>query len=134
MVERTVQVSEWMAEFIGWVNTKGEDEVRKLVREKLAEIKAQNEVSKDSHVDEGFKWDNALEPNDDVDQWKHGGDCNLCRKVKYCTRKCRPNRLLKKIMTPYLYRMYLTENPEAIAKNPNGLTTEELMKMAGVIQ
>lgn len=134
MAEKTVQVTEWMADFIGWANVKGEDEIRRMIREYLAELKEKNETSGDSHVDEGFKWDAALEPNDGNNQWKHGGDCNLCRKVGYCLKSCRPNRLLKKITTPYLYRMYITENPEAVAKNKEGINSEALMKQLGVLQ
>lgn len=135
MAEVTVQVTEQMADFIGWANVKGEDEIRRIIREYLAKIKEESEVSKDSHVDEGFKWDEALEPNDDINQWKHGGDCNLCRKVAFCGTKCRANKLLKKIVTPYLYQLYLEENPEAAAKyGGNGMDTETLMRQAGVLQ
>ena len=135
MAEVTIQVTEWMADFIGWVNTKKEEEIRSMIREHLAKIKEESEVSKDSHVDDGYKWDDALEPNDGVDQWKHGGDCNLCRKVKFCGTKCRANKLLKKITTPFLYNMYLEENPEAAAKaTANGLDSEKLMKQLGVLQ
>lgn len=135
MAEVTVQVTEWMADFIGWVNTKNESEIRKMIRDRLAEVKKESEVSKDSHVDEGYKWDESLEPNDGVDQWKHGGDCNLCRKVDFCGAKCRANKLLKKITTPFLYQMYLEDNPEAAAKaTAQGLNTESLMKQLGVLQ
>lgn len=135
MAEYTIQVTEQMADFIGWANVKGQDEIRRLIREHLADIKAKSEVSKESHVDDGYKWDDALEPNDGVDQWKHGGDCNLCRKVNFCGAKCRANKLLKKITTPFLYQMYLDENPEAAAKAASGVfNTEEIMKQAGVLQ
>ena len=134
MAEVTVQVTEPMAEFIGWANTKGQDEIRKMIREYLAEIKEQNETSGESRVDEGFKWDNALEPNDGVDQWKHGGDCNLCRKIKFCGTKCRANRLLKKITTPFLYQKYVEENPEAVVKNQQAINPEELAKQLGAVQ
>lgn len=105
-----------------------------MIREKLAEIKEQNETSGESHVDEGFKWDEALEPNDGVDQWKHGGDCNLCRKVNFCGTKCRANKLLKKITTPFLYQKYLDENPEAAARNVAAIDPRELAKQLGVVQ
>lgn len=134
MGDKTIQVMEWMADFIEWVNNKGQDEIRKLIREHLAEIKAQNEISKDSHIDEGFKWDAALEPHDGVNQWKNGGDCNLCRKAKYCKTKCRANKLLKKITTPFLYNLYLSENPEAAAKKMSGMDSETLLKQMGVLQ
>lgn len=135
MAEVTVQVTEKMADFIGWANVKGEDEVRRLIREYLAKVKEKSEVSKDSHVDEGFKWDDALEPNDGVDQWKHGGDCNLCRKSNFCGTQCRANKLLKKITTPFLYQMYLDENPDAAAKyTGSGMNTEDIMRQVGALQ
>lgn len=133
-MEQTITVTEWMAEFIEWAGTKTEDELRKLVRERLEEIKAQNETSQESHIDEGYKWDKALEPNDGVDQWKHGGDCTLCRKASYCLTKCRANKLLKKITTPFLYNLYLTEVPEAAAKQVAGMDPKELLKTMGVLQ
>ena len=129
-MERTVQVTDWIADMIGWLNTLGQEEVRKMVRDHLSEIKEQNSVSKESRIDEGYKWDNALEPNDGVDQWKHGGDCNLCRKSNYCMTKCRANKLLTKISTPYLYQKYLDENPEAAVKRQGlGIKTEDVAKM-----
>lgn len=134
MAEMTMQVSEWMADFIEWANKKGQDEIRQMIHDHLAEIKEQNETSKESRIDEGYKWDDALEPNDGADQWKHGGDCNLCRKVKYCGTKCRANKLLKKITTPFLYQQYLTENPEAAAKKMAGTDPESLMRQLGVVQ
>lgn len=133
-MEQTITVTEWMADFIEWAGTKTEDELRKLVRERLEEIKAQNETSQESHIDEGYKWDIALEPNDGVDQWKHGGDCTLCRKASYCLTKCRANKLLKKITTPFLYNLYLTEVPEAAAKQVAGMDPKELLKTMGVLQ
>lgn len=134
MADVTIQVTEPMADFIGWANTKGQDEIRKMIREYLAEIKEQNKTSGESRVDEGFKWDDALEPNDGIDQWKHGGDCNLCRKVKFCGTKCRANRLLKKITTPFLYQKYLEDNPEAVVKNQTAINPEELAKQLGAVQ
>ena len=134
MAEVTIQVTEQMAAFIGWANTKGQDEIRKMVRDYLAEIKEQNETSGESRVDEGFKWDNALEPNDNLNQWEHGGDCNLCRKASFCGRKCRANRLLKKIITPFLYQKYLDENPDAAALGVKSMDPETLMKQLGVLQ
>lgn len=134
MAEVTIQVTEQMADFIGWANTKGQDEIRKMVREYLAEIKEKNETSGESRIDDGFKWDDALEPNDGVDQWKHGGDCNLCRKIKFCGTKCRANRLLKKITTPFLYQKYLEDNPEAVVKNQQAINPEELAKQLGAVQ
>lgn len=135
MAETTVQVTEQMADFIGWANTKGQDEIRRLVREHLAKIKEKSEVTSESHVDDGYKWDKALEPNDGNNQWKHGGDCNLCRKVNFCGTKCRANKLLKRITTPFLYNMYLEDCPEAAVKAASGgMNTEEVMKSLGVVQ
>lgn len=133
MSNDTITVSEWMAEFIDWAMNKGEDETRQMIREHLAEIKKEYETSKGSRIDSGFKWDKALEPNDGADQWKHGGDCNLCRKIDYCATKCRANKLLKKITTPFLYQKYLEENPDAAAKRVAGMDPESLMKQLGVV-
>jgi len=133
-MEQTITVSEWMADFIAWAGTKSEEELRKMIREHLAEIKEDWETSKESHIDDGFKWDPVLEPNDGVEQWKRGGDCTLCRKASYCLKKCRPNRLLKKITTPFLYQQYLTEVPEAEAKQVAGLDTKTLLSQLGVLQ
>ena len=135
MTETTIQVNENMADFISWANSKGEDEIRRLIREHLSEIKKQSEISGESRVDDGYQWDDAMEPNDDVDQWKHGGDCNLCRKADYCMTKCRANRKLKAVTTPYLYSLYLQDVPEAAAKSASaGINTEALMRQAGVLQ
>lgn len=112
MAEMTTQVSERTAELIGWANTKGIDEVRKMIREHLAALK--EEAEKKPDVKNG--WDPILEPNDGVNQWKYGGDCNLCRKVEYCVNKCRANKTLKKITTPLLVQAYLQEHPEAANK------------------
>jgi len=30
------------------------------------------------------------------EQWKHGGDCSICRKVKYCTTNCKENIAYRK--------------------------------------
>lgn len=135
MTERTIQVSEAMADFIEWANGKGEDEIRRMVREHVMQLKEEYETSKESRVNDGFKWDNALEPNDDITQYKHGGDCNLCKRGKYCLTKCRPNKLLKRVTTPWLYQKYLEDVPEAAAKAAQkGINTEALMRQLGVLQ
>lgn len=111
VAEMTIQVTEKMANFIGWANAKGQNEVRRIIREHLAEMKEEAQTKGNKVAG----WDDALEPNDGNDQWKHGGDCNLCRKGSYCLTKCRANRLLKKVTTPLLYQAYLDENPDAAA-------------------
>ena len=79
-----------------------------------------------------FVWDDALEKNDGVEQWKHGGDCNECRRRGYCLTQCRPNKLLKKITTPFLYAAYLEEHPEIVAEEAkNRITPEDVLKMVG---
>ena len=127
-----IQVTEKMAAFIAWANEKGEDEIRDLIRDRLYMLK--EECSKTAnHVDsDGYKWDDALEPNDGLDQWKHGGDCNLCRKYKYCGTQCRANRLLKKITTPTLYEIYLKEHPEVAAAEASNITPEQMLQQLGV--
>lgn len=135
-MEKTIQVIEWMAEFIEWVKNLGEDEVRKMIREHLAELKEHAEATNNTRKKGEPGWDAALEPNDGNDQWKHGGDCNLCRKASYCKTQCRANKLLKKVTTPFLYQEYLTANPEAEAKiaaaKMDGMGTEQLLSTLGV--
>ncbi len=132
-MSNTIQVTEKMAAFIEWAQTKCEEEIRELIRDRLAILK--DECSKThNHVDsDGYKWDDALEPNDGNDQWKHGGDCNLCRKLPYCLTKCRPNKLLKKITTPFLYECYLQEHPEAAAAEASeSITPDQVLQQLGV--
>ena len=138
MAEKTIQVTEWMGDFVKWVYELGEDKVREVVRDHLKELKEHADKTNNVKDSDGAQWDDALEPNDDVDQWKHGGDCNLCRKIDYCLTKCRPNKLLKKITTPLLYQMYLDENPEAAAKvateQSKGMTPEQMLGQLGALQ
>lgn len=130
MTKMTVQVPEWMADFIGWAEAKGQDSVRAMVREYVNKLRKENDVSQESRITEGFKWDPVLEPNDDVDQWKHGGDCNLCRKIGYCMTKCRANKTLQRITTPFLYQQYLEENPDAAAKRKiEGIDPQTILNM-----
>lgn len=130
MAEMTVQVTESMGDFVQWANDKGQDEIMRIVRERLDELKEFDKTCPGQKDPNGFKWDAALEPNDDIDQWKHGGDCNKCRKIKYCLTKCRANRLLKQITTPFLYQKYLEEHPEAAAKEAkNSITPEDVLRM-----
>ena len=133
MAEMTVQVTETMADFIQWANDKGQEEIMKMVNDRILELKEFGKHYPHGQVDhDGFKWDDALEPNNGVEQWKYGGDCNKCRKVKYCLTKCRPNKLLKQITTPFLYQKYLEEHPEAAAKEVSkSITPEDVLKMVG---
>lgn len=131
-MDQTITVTEKMAAFVAWANEKGEDEVRKLVRDRLMMLKEECELKNGAPDSDGLKWDDALEPNDGNDQWKHGGDCNLCRKIKYCGTQCRANKLLKKVTTPFLYECYLQEHPEEVAKEAAaGLTPEQLAEQIG---
>ena len=128
-----IQVTEKVANFIQWANDKGEDEVRKLLRDRLIMLKEECAKTANHEDSDGFKWDDALEPNDGNDQWKHGGDCNLCRKIKYCSTQCRPNRLLKNISTPFLYSCYIGEHPEAAAAEAaKSITPEQLVQQLGI--
>lgn len=133
-MEQTYEVSEKMSKFIDWCYELGEEEVRRRVREKLAALKEER-----SHFPPGMKnssgeaWDNRLEPNDDNDQWRHGGDCNLCRRISYCQTKCKANKLLKSITTMFLYDMYVEEHPEALAEDiKKNITPQDLLKAVGV--
>lgn len=124
-----IQVTEKMAKFIDWVNGLGEEEVRKRIREKIDEIKNLPPNVRDQ---DGYYWDIRLEPNDGIDQYKHGGDCNLCKRLKYCGTKCGANKALKKITTPYLYQMYIDENPEVAAEEAAGrITPDDMLKIVG---
>lgn len=134
MANNDIQVTEQMGDFILWAYEKGEDEIRKMVRECLAEVKAHAEETNNTHKRGEEGWDDSLEPNDGNDQWKHGGDCNLCRKIDYCGTKCRANKLLKRITTPYLYQRFLADVPEAAAKYGGTFNTEQIMKDAGLVQ
>lgn len=130
MAEMTIQVTEQMGDFIGWANAKGQDEIMQMVSERLAKLKEFDKECPHMTDPDGFRWDDALEPNENVDQWKHGGDCNKCRKVNYCLTKCRANKLLKRITTPFLYQAYLEEHPEAAAKEAKkSITPEDVLKM-----
>lgn len=133
MAEMTVQVTESMADFIQWANEKGQDAIMKMVSERLLKLKEFDESNKGMKDEDGFKWDAVLEPNDDVDQWHRGGDCNKCRKINYCLTKCRANRLLKQITTPLLYKAYLEEHPEAAAKEAQkAIRPDDVLKMVNV--
>lgn len=125
-VKQEILVTEQMAEFIAWVEDKGKEYIDNLVRMCLTERKENDGKIVDGKL---IKWDAALEPNDGNDQWKHGGDCNKCRKLAYCKKQCRPNRELKAVTTPYLYADYVKEHPEVIAKyGKKGLDPNQLVK------
>lgn len=131
-MSETIEVTEKMSKFIDWVNELGEEEIRKRVREKLVELRDMPKNVKDK---DGFFWDIRLEPNDNANQYKFGGDCNLCKRNKFCNTQCGANKALKKITTPFLYQMYLDENPEAAAQEAAGngvsITPDDVLKMVG---
>ena len=133
MDDMTVQVTETMADFVQWANDKGQEEIMKMVNERIMKLKEFGEHHPKGQKDEnGFVWDDALEPNDGNDQWKHGGDCNKCRKLNYCLTKCRPNKVLKRITTPFLYQAYLEDHPEAAAKETaKRITPDDVLRMVG---
>ena len=130
MAEKTIQVTEKIGKFVDWANNKVQDEIMKMVRERLGMLKEECALKNGAPDSDGLKWDDTLEPNDWNDQWKHGGDCNLCRKLSYCMTQCRPNKLLKRVTTPFLYECYLQEHPEEVAQEAaNGITPEDMAKM-----
>ena len=132
MAEMTYQVSEKMAKFIDWVNSKGQEEIQQIISDRLAKLKEHNNNAPKTPDEDGFVWDDGLEKNDGVEQWKHGGDCNECRRRGYCLTQCRPNKLLKKIATPFLYAAYLEEHPEIVAEEAkNRITPDDVLKMVG---
>lgn len=130
MAEGTIQVTEKMGRFVEWANEKGQDEIMRMVSERLAKLKEFDKECPHMTDPDGFKWDDAMEPNDGKEQWKHGGDCNKCRRLEYCKTQCRANKLLKKITTPFLYDCYLKEHPEEAAKEAaKNLSPEDLAKL-----
>lgn len=126
----TIQVSEPMGAFIQWANDKGQEAVMQIIHDRLLKLKEWDEQNHHIADEDGFRWDAALEPNDGNDQWKHGGDCNQCRKISYCATQCRANKLLKRITTPFLYQAYLEDHPEAAAKEAaSSITPDDVLKM-----
>lgn len=46
---------------------------------------------------------------DESEQWKNGGDCNKCRRKKYCTKPCKLNRYRQKEhISKITYKMFGT--------------------------
>lgn len=124
-----IQVTEKMAKFIDWAQGLGEEEVRRRVRDKIIAVA---EMPFEARVNEGIEFDIRLMPNDGIDQYHNGGDCNLCKRKNYCSTQCGANKALKKITTPYLYQMYLDENPEVAAQEAaERMTPEDVLKMVG---
>lgn len=128
-----MDVNEKMAGFVSWVSGMDQKEIVDMVHEKLKEIKAEcAKLPGKQKTAEGYSWDDALEINKGNDQWKHGGDCNFCRKQKYCGTECRANKLLKNIMTSFLYQKYLEASPEQMVKEvAAGMTPDEVLRMVG---
>lgn len=125
----TIQVTEQMGEFIKWASDKGQEEIMRIIRDRLMKLKEWDGQNHGVADEDGFKWDSALEPNDGNNQWKYGGDCNKCRKISYCGTQCRANKLLKKFTTPFLYQLYLEDCPEAAAKAAKSITPEDVLRM-----
>ena len=112
---------------------KGQEEITRLIHGRLAELKATNEKTPGFRDRDGFAWNDLIEPSDSADQWKGGGDCNKCRRLSYCKKKCRANRLLKEITTPFLYQLYVDEHPEVAAEDAaKSITPEDMLKLAGI--
>lgn len=125
-------VSERVAALIQWANEKGQDEIRSMICNRLVMLKEECAANHGMPDSDGFRWDDALEPNEGNEQWKHGGDCNMCRRLDYCKTQCRANRLLKQFSTRFLFDAYLHEHPEEVAKEAaNGLTPEQLIERLG---
>jgi len=132
MAEMTMQVTEKMNAFIQWAASKGQDEIMRMINERLMMLKEECRLNHGMHDSQGFVWNDLLEPSDEPEQWKHGGDCNKCRRLSYCLKKCRANKLLKKITTPFLYEQYLADSPEAAAQEVAGMTPEQLLEQFGI--
>lgn len=128
-----IQVTEKMAALIQWANDKGEEEIRKLLRERLLMLKEECAANGGRPDSDGYKWNDLLEPNDNNNQWNSGGDCNLCRRRDYCGRQCRANKLLKNISTHFLYECYLQDHPqELMHEAANGITPDQMLEQLGV--
>ena len=124
-----IEVTEKMAKFIDWCNSLGEDEVHRRVREKIIEVA---DMPVEARINDGIRFDIRLMPNDEKDQYHNGGDCNLCKRKSYCGRQCGANKALKKVTTPFLYQMYLDENPEAAMEEAaKRITPDDVLKMVG---
>lgn len=123
-------------DFMSWAVNIGEEKFRDMVREHLAEMKDASESAKNAEnaSTNGVWWDEIIAPNDGRNQWKQGGDCNLCGKREYCKTECRANRTLKKASSSFLYQKYFEEYPEAKAlMSAKRLTPEQLLKMMEIV-
>lgn len=128
-MSETIEVTEKMGKLIDWVNGLGEEETRRRIRKKICELR---DMPKNTQDKDGFFWDIRLEPNDGSDQYRHGGDCNLCKRKEYCGTQCGANKALKKITTSLLYQMYMDENPEAAAEEAaKRITPQDVLNMVG---
>lgn len=128
-MSETIEVTEKMAKLIDWLNGLGEEETRRRIREKICELR---DMPKNTQDKDGFFWDIRLEPNDNPDQYRYGGDCNLCKRKSYCATQCGANKALKKITTSLLYQMYVDEHPEAAAEEASKrIAPEDVLKMVG---
>jgi len=127
------QEKKQIPDFMSWAISKGEEGLRKMVRDHLAEMKESVETARKSGEINVTFWDDIIAPSDDRSQWRQGGDCTMCGKKAYCKTKCRANRTLKKATSPFLYQEYLAEYPEAEALiAAKKLTPEQLLKMLGI--
>ena len=117
MAENEILVSERVAKLVDWANEKGQAAIQKMVRDCMESLRGDR------------FWDIRMEPNDGPEQWKHGGDCLRCRRLGYCKKKCKANRLLKSFSTPYLWSQYLLEHPE---EQQTSETTKEILKAADI--
>ena len=136
MAEETLTLNDQMFGFFQWMLELGEEKTMEMIRGKIRELEEFDSQHPGLATPDGYRWDPLLAMNDGPDQWHYGGDCNLCRKVKYCKTKCRANRLLKAVVTPFLYEQYLEASPDALAKEvtkaAKNMTPEQLLEMAGV--
>lgn len=131
--DAVTQEKKQIPDLISWMLGKGEEEIRRIVREHLADVHDAVETAKKSAGVNVPWWDDIITPNDDRSQWRQGGDCTVCGKRKYCKTQCRANRMLKRATSPFLYQEYLAEYPEAEALiAAKKLTPEQLLKMLGI--
>lgn len=51
------------------------------------------------------------------EQWKSGGNCNQCRKTKYCKTRCTQNKkLAKKLAEEALWKAFNNQAPVKVFK------------------
>lgn len=54
-----------------------------------------------------------------TDQWKHGGNCNVCRRSRYCKKRCNEHkRFVQRAVQQMIAESRLGQMMEAIHQAP----------------